>query len=91
MTARRAQAVKSAAGEVVAVEDAKGAVQLLGLLAVAAHEAGGANAEATRRAGLPACVIAAAPTGRAAPCLRAQLQPPSPGGDSTSASAPLPQ
>jgi hypothetical protein len=45
MTPRRAQAVKSAASEVVAVEDAQGGVEPVVLLAAAADEAGGADAE----------------------------------------------
>lgn len=45
MTPRRAQAVKSAAREVVAVEHAQGAVELVVLLAAAANEPGGADAE----------------------------------------------
>jgi hypothetical protein len=45
MTPRRAQAVKSAASEVVAVEDAQGALESVVLLAAAADEAGGPNAE----------------------------------------------
>jgi hypothetical protein len=45
MTPRRAQAVKSAAGEVVAVEHAKGAVEPVVLLAAAADEASGPDAE----------------------------------------------
>jgi hypothetical protein len=45
MTPRRAQAVKSAAGEVVAVENAQGAVEPVVLLAAAADEASGADAE----------------------------------------------
>jgi hypothetical protein len=46
MTPRRAQAVKSAASEVVAVEDAQGAVEPVVLLVTAADEPGGADAEA---------------------------------------------
>ena len=45
MTPRRAQAVKSAAREVVAIEDAQGAVEPVVLLAATADEAGGADAE----------------------------------------------
>jgi hypothetical protein len=90
MTARRAQGVKPAAGEVVAVKNAQRAVQLIGLFAVAADEAGGADAEATRRAALPASVIAAAPARRAA-CRCAQLRPPASRGNSISANAPPPQ
>jgi hypothetical protein len=45
MTPRRAQGVKSAAGEVVAVEHAQGTVKPLFLLAAAAEEAGGTDAE----------------------------------------------
>ena len=45
MTPRRAQAVKSATGEVVAVEHAQRAVEPIGLLAAAADEAGWADAE----------------------------------------------
>lgn len=48
MTPRRAQGVKSAAGEVVAVEDAQRAVELVGLLAPAADKASGADAESIR-------------------------------------------
>lgn len=44
MTPRRAQAVKSAAGEVVAVEHAQSAVEPIVLLA-AADEASGADAK----------------------------------------------
>ncbi|HET9676751.1 MAG TPA: hypothetical protein VFP21_04510 [Solirubrobacterales bacterium] len=45
MTPRRAQAVKSAAREVVAVEDAQGAVEPVVLLVAAADEPGRADAE----------------------------------------------
>lgn len=45
MTPRCAQAVKSAAGEVVAVQHAQGAVEPVVLLAAAADEAGWADAE----------------------------------------------
>lgn len=48
MTARCAQGVKGAGGEVVAVEDAQGAMKLIGLLATSADEAGGVDAEAVR-------------------------------------------
>ena len=94
MTARRAQGVKPAAGEVVAVQHAQRAVQLIGMLAIATNEAGRAYAEPPIRGGLnPAGVIAAPLSGRAAPYRRAQFQPPSSGfgGDSISASAPAPQ
>jgi hypothetical protein len=92
MTARRAQGVKSAAGEVVPVQHTQRAVELIGLLAVAANEPGGANAESAARAGLRPPVLIAAPfPWRAAAYSRAQLQPPSSGDDSISASAPVPQ
>lgn len=92
MTARRAQAVKSAAGQVVAVQNPQRAVELIGLLAVAADEAGGANAESAASAGLRPPVLIAAPfPWRAAAYSRAQLRPPSSGEDSISASAPVPQ
>lgn len=45
MTPRRAQAVKSATSEVVAVEDAQGAVESVVLIAAAADEPSGADAE----------------------------------------------
>jgi hypothetical protein len=45
MTPRRAQAVKSAASEVVAVEDAQGAVEPVVLLVAAADEPSGADTE----------------------------------------------
>jgi len=45
MTPRHAQAVKSAASEVIAVEDAQGAVEPIVLLAAAVDEAGRADAE----------------------------------------------
>jgi hypothetical protein len=45
MTPRCAQAVKSAAREVIAVEDAQGALEPVVLLTAATDEAGGADAE----------------------------------------------
>lgn len=45
MTPRRAQAVKSAAREVVAVEHAQGAVEPVVLLTAAANEPSGADTE----------------------------------------------
>ena len=90
MTARRAQGVKSAARQVVPVQNAQRAVELIGLLAIATNEAGGANAEATRRVALPASVIAASPVKPAARRC-AQLRPPASRGHSISASAPVPQ
>ena len=90
MTPRRAQGVKSAAGEVVAVEHAQGAVKLLFLLAAAAEEAGGADAEALRGLRMACALIAAAPPGRAARH-RDQGRPLSSPAGSTFASSSLPQ
>ncbi len=59
MTPRRAQGVKSAAGEVVAVEHAQGAVEPIFLLAIAADEAGGADAEPLRGLRMTGALIAA--------------------------------
>jgi hypothetical protein len=62
MTPRRAQGVKSAADEVVAVEHAQGAVETLGLLAAAADKASGADAEplrGLRMAGTPIAALLA--------------------------------
>lgn len=66
MTPRRAQGVKSAAGEVVAVEDAEGAVELVGLLAAAADEARRADPESLRDLRMAGALIAVSLPGRAA-------------------------
>jgi len=90
MTPRRVQGAKSAAGEVVAVEHAQGAVELVGLLAAAADESRGTNAEPVRRLRMAATLIAASPPGRAARH-GDQGSPPSSAEGSISANARPPQ
>jgi hypothetical protein len=87
MTPRRAQGVKSAAGEVVAVKDAQGTVELLGLLAAAPDEASAADAEPLRGLRMAGTLIAAAPPGRAARHPDQGWPPPSPDGSIFSSSS----
>lgn len=75
MTPRRAQAVKSAASEVIAVKDTESAVEPVVLLTAAADEAGGADAEPVWPLAMARALIAAPLPGRAAR-RRAHRRPP---------------